>query len=169
MATQHEETPDEAIEVYVHAQDTVELRLVTVSPDSDVGDLLTAEGAADDEMLWLADHDDPLDAHTRLSDGGVTHRCHVHRGCCRSVEVRVRFNGQQHERTVPPGIRVMRVFDWAVGPAGFNLSREEVPRHVLAFRGQEEWPDVETHVGSLVVDGRCELDFDLVPRQRYAG
>lgn len=169
MTTQHDETPDGVIEVYLHAQGTEELRIVAVSPDSNVSGLLAAEDAEDGEMLWLADRDDPLDAHARLSDSGVTHRCHVHRARCRSVEVRVRFNGRQIDTTVPPGTRVVRVFGWAVGAKGFDLSGEEIPRHVLTVRGQAEWPDAETHVGSLTVDGCCEVDFDLVPRERYAG
>lgn len=169
MTTSMTADTGETLEIYVHTDGSEELLLVSVARDGCVRDLLTDGDTADDQMLWLVDGDEPLDAGRPVRDAGLTHRCHVHRGRCRSVTVHVHYNGAEIERAVPPGLRVARVYGWAAGPEGFDLPRDQIPGHALGIRGREDFPDAETHVGSLVVDGCCEVDFDLVARRRYAG
>ena len=169
MTTSTAADTGEVLEIYVHTDGSEELLLVSVARDDCVRDLLTDDDAADDQMLWLVDGDEPLDTGRPVGDAGLTHRCHVHRGRCRSVTVRVHHNGREIDLAVPPGSRVARVYRWSVGPEGFGLPRDQIPGHALAIRGREDLPGAETHVGSLVADGCCEVDFDLVPRRRYEG
>lgn len=162
--------PDNIIEVYIHTEGSTELELIPVSRDGKVGDLLaTDDPTASDESIWLTEQDEPLDIEVSLVDAGITHRCHVHRGCCASVKARVHYNGSAQDRSFTPATPIGEVYIWAAGPDGFKLPSEEVPRHALVVRGTSEFIDAEVHIGSLATSPRCDIDFDLVPRKRYEG
>lgn len=161
---------DNIIEVYIHTEGSTELEMLPVSRDGRVGDLLaTDDPAVSDESIWLAEQDEPLDIETPLVDAGITHRCHVHRGCCTSVKARVRYNGSALDRIFSPATPIAQVYRWAAGQDGFELPSEEVPRHALVVRGSKEFIDLEVHIGSLTTSPLCEVDFDLVPKKRFEG
>ena len=161
---------DNIIEVYIHTEGSTELELLPVSRDCRVGDLLaTDDPAVSDESIWLAEQDEPLDIEVSLVDAGITHRCHVHRGCCSSVKARVHYIDSAQDRSFSPVTPIAEVYRWAAGPDGFKLPSEEVPRHALIVRGTEDFIDAEVHIGSLATSPRCVVDFDLVPKKRFAG
>lgn len=161
---------DNNIEVYIHTEGSTELELIPVNREGRVGDLLeTDDPAVSDESIWLAEQDEPLDIEVSLADAGITHRCHIHRGCCTSVKARMHYNGLELDQSFSPATSIAQVYCWAAGQDGFKLPSEEIPRHALVVRGTSEFIDTEVHIGSLANSPRCDVDFDLVPKKRFEG
>lgn len=152
------------IKIYLHTEGSHDFELISVAGGSRVSDLL-AEG----EHLWAQDEDSPVEAEGSLSEAGIGPRGHVYRGRCNQVKVRVRFHGQDRLEEFPPSARLDRVYHWAVGPKGFEIPTEQVPKHGLALPRGDEILDRELHIGSLVSGNRCVVTLDLVPRDRFAG
>ena len=87
---------------------------------------------------------------------------------CRKIEIVVRFNGENKQRSFPPGTIVERVRRWAACRA-FGLSPRDAAEHVLQLQGTTTWPDRDIHVGTLTDGKTCAVAFDLVPSKRVEG
>lgn len=93
------------------------------------------------------------------------HRIHVHR--CREVAVTVNFNGKSEPGTFAPAKTVASVKKWAVQQ--FHMDPRDAAEHVLQIAGTTDRPEPDTHIGSLVHNGKCSITFDLVPLKRVEG
>ena len=165
-----ESDSEHIIEIYLHTAGAESPNLIEVSSEGLVGDLLgPGDQPASDVSLWLEDGDQPLDPGSTLSDAGIVHRCHVHRGRCATVKVHVRHNGLTLEREFRPAARIAGVFLWATGPDGFKLPAEQIPKHGLIVPGGDEFLGSDVHIGSLVSGDRCVVILDLSPKDRPQG
>ncbi len=153
------------MELYVHSEGQEDPELVVTAT---VAALVVVREGDDVEMIWIEDAEEPLELDITLEAAGVGHRHHVHRGRCRRVDVRVRYNGDR-SHDFPPSATVRRVFEWATGPKGFNLTPEEKAKHVLALPGADHALDRSVHIGSLVTRGSCDVVLDLAPKERFEG
>jgi hypothetical protein len=86
-----------------------------------------------------------------------------------AVVTSVRYGGVPKEKSFSPASTVERVFEWATGPNGFNLTPAEKAKHVLALPGADHPLDSATHVGSLVSHEGCHVQMDLAPKSRFEG
>lgn len=156
------------MEIYIHDAEAEDPSLIEVEPGSPVRELVLVEGKQDC-LIWIEEQEEPLVLDITFEQAGVAHRHHLHRGRCRQVEVRVRFNAVTHNRHFPPSGTIGRVYKWASGPEAFDLTPEQRADHMLAVPGADHGLDSAVHVGSLVRKPVCEVDLDLVPRGRFQG
>jgi hypothetical protein len=154
------------MEIFVHTASREDPELHTIESDSPVRSL---QGAEPDALIWLGDADEPVDLGLTLAQAGIGHNAHLHRGRCRRVDVTVRFNASAFEADFGPGAPVRRVYEWASGPDGANLSPEQAAKHVLAVPGADHFLADSVHIGSLVASGSCGITLDLLPKERFEG
>jgi hypothetical protein len=158
------------MELYVHSEGNEDPDLVEVESSGTIRELVVVrEGRDGQELIWAENGDEPLELDITFEAAGIAHRHHVHRGRCRRVRVLVRYGGDTRPHDFPPSATVARVFDWACGPLGFNLTPEQRAKHVLAVPGADHALDPGVHIGSLVSAGSCEVVLDLAPKERFEG
>lgn len=155
------------MELYVHKAGE-EITLVEVDDNTTV-EALIADQLDDGGDAWLEDADRRLDHRRTLREAGVEDRAHVHIGKCAEVHVTVRYPGASSiERDFKPNQTIARVFAWATGKDGFDLTPTEKAKHALGICGTTTEADKDEHVGSFA-DGECKACFDLAPKERFEG
>jgi hypothetical protein len=154
------------MEIYVHRPGDEHLGLRVVEPATTVRE---AVKLADGETVWMEDSDVAIDVERTLGDAGIGERSHVHVNRCHKVEVGVTFNGAEKDHKFAPATTIGRVFEWATGKHGFNLSKEDRVEHTLQLCGTTIRPRRTEHVGSYVTPEKCEVCFELVPKHRFEG
>src|SRR5713101_556520 len=79
-------------------------------------------------LIFLEDHDEPIDEAVLVRDraGAAGVKVHVHR--CRQVVVTVTFNGETVERRFGPGATVAHVKRWAAEEK-FGMNKDEAGEH----------------------------------------
>jgi hypothetical protein len=152
------------MDLYIHrpTDERVELRVVDTAVT-----IAQAVGLQDGEHVRLEETEEVLDVTLTIAEAEIPPRAHVHVSRCHKVEVTVHFNGTK-EHTFPPSTRVERVFDWATGKHGFNLTPTDRTEHVLEICGTTVQPDDGDHIGSFARE-HCEVCFNLVPKHRFEG
>ena len=155
------------IEIFLHLQQARTINLVKVDPDKTVGDLAIEYGGKR-AIAWLEDGKEPLKSELSLREHGVTARCHVHISYCRSVEIKVRYNGLRIEDSVSPAVTGGAILKWASSAKGFKLTDGQIAKHELLTCDTEIELGQTDHVGFLA-DDDCSVCFDLVPKERFQG
>jgi hypothetical protein len=155
------------MQIYVHSQSR-DLEFVEVEETMKVGELLGAYNQEAEADLWIEDGGKPLETESTLAEAGITQRGHVHISRCKRVEVSVRYGGDTKTKRFPPGTTVARVFNWATGKQGFDLTATEVAKHTLGLCDTLTQPDKSEHIGSLA-DHDCSVCLDLAPKERFEG
>jgi hypothetical protein len=156
------------MEIYIHTAGHEDPELIVVEATTTVRELLLVGDGQGAELLMIEEVDEPIDLDVTIEQAGIHHRHHVHRGRCRRVDVRVRYNGDKSQ-VFHPVATIRKVFDWATGPDGFNLTPEQKAEHVLALPSADHFLDWEVRVGSLVSSGSCDVVLDLAPKSRFEG
>jgi hypothetical protein len=150
--------------IYVHREGRAEPEAVAVS-----GEVAVAEAVGPGvEVVLVEDSDELLDLTVTLQEAHVADRDHLFAGARHRIEVEVTYNGER-AREFSSSARVERVFEWAVGPEGFNLSHADAIEHQLALCATQEVPAPDVHIGSLPEDRPGHLCFDLIPKHRHEG
>lgn len=81
----------------------------------------------------------------------------------------MRYGGVDHTHFFGPATTIRRIFEWATGKDGFNLTDEQRAKHVLALPGADHFLGWTVHSGSLVPAGTCAAVLDLDPKARFEG
>ncbi|HEX7060289.1 MAG TPA: hypothetical protein VF176_10610 [Solirubrobacterales bacterium] len=156
------------MQIYIHRSETKELELIEVEEMISVKELAQAHGG-DDASVWLEDEEESLAPEVPLKKAGVKDRGHVHVSKkCKKIEVQVRYAGDPKLRKFAPSATIARVFKWATGKKGFDLTPTERAKHTLGLCGTTTEPDKSEHVGSLA-NPDCTLCLDLAPKERFEG
>ena len=150
----------------MHKEDA-ELQLVEVEETITVRQLIVAHGSAESGGAWLEDVDEVLETEVTLIEAGIPVRGHVHVSRCHKVDVHVRYGGETKSKEFAPSATIARVFKWATGEHGFDLTKTERAKHTLGICDTQTEPDKSEHVGSLASD--CGLCLDLAPKERFEG
>ena len=156
------------MEIYVHTAGNEDPELIQIEGSAPVREFLVAGDGNGAVLVMLEDVAEPIDLEITIEQAGIRHRDHVHRGRCRRVSTRVRYNGDEN-REFHPAATIRRVFEWATGPHGFNLTPEQKAEHVLALPGADHFLDWEVRIGSVVTPGSCDVVLDLLPKSRFEG
>jgi hypothetical protein len=119
-------------------------------------------------LLWVEDVEVEIEEEITIEQSPIRHHSHVHVGHCRRVDVEVRFGGISKSRGFSPSARIARVFEWAVGPDGFNLPPDQRPEHDLIVCGGDHPLAPSVHVGSLTSE-HCSLCLDLAAKHNPQG
>ena len=154
------------MEIYIHRPGDEHMTLRVVESATTVREAVTL---ANGETVWIEDTDVVVDMDRTLKDAGIGDRCHVHVNRCNRVEVDVTFNGAEKDHKFAPATTIGRVFEWATGKQGFNLSKEDRVEHTLQLCRTNIWPRRTEHIGSFVTPDDCKVCFELVPKHRFEG
>lgn len=168
--------------IFVQSEGKREIRVVEVSPNATVRDLVEAahaqgvalqngggHGGSNAVDVYTEDSDKRLPTGATLEEAGLGNNSSVHLSRCTRVTVTVQYNGQDRSEKFGPGVPMHRVKEWAVGKKGFNLNPVDAAEHVLQLTGTSDRPDEDVHIGSLVVASGCKVEFDLVAKVRVEG
>ena len=154
------------MELYVHSKGSDEPKLVVVEEDVRFEEIVVAHGEPG-ASAWLEDGDEELDIRLAVRELELVERAHVHVSKCKHIDVSVRQDTAK-EKVFPPSKTIAAVYDWAVGPEGFDLPPAERVKHTFVICGTQTEPDKAAHVGSFANE-QCAVCFDLVPKQRHEG
>lgn len=152
-------------ELYIHGPGTTDEKLVAISGDATVLDLIEAAkraGVADhpELILLIEDEDEPLPLDARLCDCGVKHKGHLSCHTCRKIEVTVHFNGQAAQRKFAPGRKVKGVLKWALSE--FGLGGVDAENKELRLGGADGLIlQSQQHIGSFAGHPGCSLELYL--------
>jgi hypothetical protein len=155
------------IEVYVHTHEGVEPKLVKMSEESTVKQLLEAISAGgglgsnphEEFLVFLEDCDEPVEHHRKLSECEIRHRHHVHCHHCHRIKVSVFYNEEKHS-SFPPSTKVERVLKWAIKE--FRLTPADAADKILVLKGsaKDELP-LDAHIGSFACPQKCAVNLCL--------
>lgn len=131
------------------------------------GQLIEKGLATSETLLFLEDHDDPVDLAAKVESlaGKAGVKLHLHR--CKLIEAAVTFGRDVVKRSFGPGATVGAVKRWAARE--LKMSDADASEHVLQLKGSDDRPEVGTHIGTLAECPKCRVDFDLVPNERIQG
>jgi hypothetical protein len=150
--------------IYLHRESTHDPDSIETKPTAVIGDAVGGE----DGILLLEDADDPLDLAQTFEEARVPDKAHLFYGRRHRIVAAVRFNGETITREFQTSTRVDRVFRWAVGNHGFDLSRPDIADHTLLLPDGTV-PASDVHLGSLDDATPGRVDFDLAPKHRFEG
>lgn len=161
------------IEILLQGEGIADIELVELDEGAGPAEILAIAlerrqgGETGDYLVFVEDQEEPLAPGHQLHrhPHGEPHRVHVHR--CRNVAVTVTFNGRPETRDFAPSRTVAAVKAWAA--KAFHMDPRDAAEHVLQLAGTADRPEPDTHLGSLVRHGHCEVRFDLVPLKRVEG
>lgn len=156
------------MKVYVHREAQADADVVDVPADASLGEAVGA-GDGSGVAVLLEDSEDVLDLSQSVGEAGLQDRGHVFFGARQRIQVEVMYNGDTREREFSASTRVQRVFRWASGERGFDLSKADAAEHTLALCSTGEVPAGDVHLGSLDADTPGRLCFTLIPKHRFEG
>lgn len=172
-----QQAPHDIIEVFVQVEGKQQITIVRIGAEVAVHELIEEVvrlGLLDpahrtEVATLLEDVEAELGLEDRLHTAGVKHRARMHFHRCRRIAVAVHFNGDSRQREFRPSASIGRIFEWAVGEKGFNLTPTDAVEHLLQITGTSQRPDEDAHVGTLTHAPACAVSFDLVPKRRVEG
>jgi hypothetical protein len=156
------------IELYIHTADHREPKLVKISEDATVEELLkrVAPEAHGELSLFIENEHEARERHHRLCDCGAKHRHHVHCHRCREIAVTVSYNGDQ-SHNFAPSTTIEKVLHWALD--AFKLKGVDALDKVLRLTDapNEVLPE-SAHIGSLA-KSHCKVRLNLTGKVEVNG
>lgn len=150
------------IEVYVRTNEHQEPKLLKVPGNATVEELLKTlnpDGHADFH-LFVEEDCDTKAHHERLCDVGIHHRHQVHCHKCKSIEVAVLFNGQEHKENFPPSRTIGKILHWALNK--FKLTGHDATAKSLFLTSEPSVALSESdHIGSFAKPHHCSVELNL--------
>jgi hypothetical protein len=153
--------------IYVHDENSKELRVDEVSEDEQLTVLIERISPADGARVWPEGAVEPLATELSAIEAGLSAGDHVFIGKPTKITVTVDYNGEIELGELPPGLTVRAVFELVTGPQHLGLSPAERSTLELAVCGDEEAADEREHIGVLATEGK--VCFDLRPKHIFEG
>lgn len=160
------------IEIYIHCPNGHEPRLLKISDQATVGELIkklppeVILAAGNDLAIIIEDQEEILHHDRKLCECGIKHRHHLHCHSCRHINVFVSYNGVQKEKRFSPATLVKNVLKWVL--YAFELKGVDAENKVLRLSNEFELPN-DSHIGSFAKPQECELKLNLTPIVRVQG
>jgi hypothetical protein len=151
--------------IYLHRESTHDPDSIETEPTAVIRD---AVGIIENGIVLLEDADTPLDLAQTFEESRVPDKAHLFHGQRHRIVAAVRFNSETITREFSTSTRVDRVFRWAVGNDGFDLSKPDAADHTLQLPDGTV-PPGDAHLGSLDDTTPGRVDFDLAPKHRFEG
>ncbi len=151
--------------VFLHTSKS-EFDIIELEDTTSAEDVLREHVKIEEAELWLEDADQPFERTVTLIEV-VEEDAHLHGSRCKKIEATINFHDRQETHSFPPSATIDHVFKYSVGDNGFNLPRDERPKHQLVLCQTTTVPDKSEHIGSLAKD--CEICFDLNPKKKFEG
>lgn len=150
-------------------KDVVRFQLEPQSTALDVRHACASHGiqANDEAAVFMEDQDEPVANGVTIESLAGKHGVRLHIHHCRRVSVKVTYSGRVVEHVFGPGRTVGAVKKSAAKELG--IPKEDAAELILQIAGKHEQPDVDVHIGTLVMSPACAIGFDLVPNPRIQG
>ena len=164
------------IELFVHFAHRAEPNQIAIAEDALAEELIAQLHHAgllqhengEETLVFLDNHDEPLEPGQRLRECGVGHRHLLHCHSCRRVEVKAHYNGAVKERAFAPSARVSRVLKWAA--SAFGLTGADAQGLELRLQCDANQPlPTDSHIGCYTRPRVCAVELCLVPKVRVEG
>lgn len=162
------------IEVFLQGPGIARLVLVKVPARGNVQDLIEAAKEKGLQLedgqipqVWVEDKDDPLSFDLPLETAGIQPRSRVQVHTCPRIRVTVHFQSRAEEHPFSPAATIRAIKLWA--DKKYKLSDVDASEYALQLCGSTDRPSDDTHVGTLVQPGQCQICFDLVAKERVEG
>jgi hypothetical protein len=164
------------LELFVHLAHCADPKQLAVADDASAEEFiielqragLFQHEVGEETLVFLDNHDEPLEQKHQLRDCGVGNRHLLHCHTCRRVEVKVHYNGAGKERPFPPSARISRVLRWAAGAFGLTGTDAQGLELRLQCDASQALP-TDSHVGCYTRPHQCALELCLVPKVRVEG
>jgi hypothetical protein len=156
------------MKIYIHRDGHPEPDALETQSTAVLGEALSKDDGGVSVAL-LEDSDELLDLAVSVEAAGVQDKAHVFAGTRHRVQVEVLYNGESREHEFSASMRVERVFKWAVGKQGFDLSHADAVEHTLALCASGKVPSDDEHLGSLDAETPGKVCFMLIAKHRFEG
>lgn len=161
------------IQIYVHGENSRELKSIEVSESSTVADILKAyqeafpnAGSPDEIEIFLEDTDDPMQKNHSAEKSGVKKRSHIHCHRCKKVAVTIFYNGEDKLFHFPPSATAKNVLKKAIH--AFNIKEADAGDYLLKLDDKTVLQATD-HIGSFVSFPSCQLKLFLTPTKPVQG
>ena len=118
-----------------------------------------------DFKVYLEGKDKPCDCKTLISK--IPDDAPVHLGLCERVDVRIYYNGEEHNVCVSPSYKIAILTDDAI--KHFKPEDFRDRKYILIDASTEERPEQSLPIGVLVKDNTCSVELNLVPEESWQG
>lgn len=165
----------EEFEVYLHGEQLKDDKIIKVSNNQSVRDLLKSFldfsklGSDVNEIkLYLEDKEDFKDQNLNVMEIGIKRHSHIHCHRCRHISLTVTYNGQNKDRKFAPSATGKRILKWAIKE--FEISESDAANLVLRINSPlGEILQSYGHIGSFVHFPHCKITLFLTPNIQVQG
>lgn len=161
------------IQIYVHGENNREPKLVEVSEEASVKDVINKyhlefpnSGESEEVEFFVEDEEDHRHKHETGEKGGIKKKDHIHCHRCKKVSVAVEYNGHTITLNVPPSTTAKKILKQATKK--FNISEGDAADLLLKLNdGTVLQPG--DHVGSFVAFPHCNINLLLTANKQVQG
>ncbi|WP_156123701.1 hypothetical protein [Flavihumibacter sp. ZG627] len=161
------------IQIYVHGENNREPKLVEVSDEASVKDVINkyqqefpGSGNPDEVELFLEDEEDHKQKDEIGGKGGIKKKVHIHCHRCKKVSVTIEYNGQTITQNVPPSTTAKKILKKSAKE--FNISDGDAADLLLKLSdGTVLQPG--DHIGSFVAFPNCSISLLLTANKQVQG
>ncbi len=159
------------IKIFLQSESLKDISVLTVDSSIDseslhkiCRNLLPPSVNKNEFQLTFEDDDDGqlIEGTRNISDGTVFH---LHR--LKFIDVQVLYAGREVKRNFRPNATIGRIKRWAARELGILPS--DATELMLQLCGTNARPDIDVHLGTLVIFPEKSICFDLVPSPRING
>lgn len=161
------------IQIYVHGENDRESKLVEVSENASVREILTkyqqefpGSGSSDEIELFIEDEEEYKAKDEAGENAGIKNRVHVHCHRCKKVKVAVEYNGQSITLHVAPSATAKKILKKAA--KDFKISDGDAADLLLKLHDGTVLQPTD-HIGSFVAFPHCHLKLLLTANKQVQG
>jgi hypothetical protein len=162
------------IQLYLHSENCREPKLVEVSTEATVADIINKyrevmnlpDAKVDEIELFLEDEDDPKNKGHHHEHVGIKKRHHIHCHRCQKVAVSIEYNGQVKTLSVPPSATGAMILKKAAKE--FHISDKDAADLVIKLPDGNVLQKTD-HIGSFVSFPHCEIKLSLIHNTQVQG
>ncbi len=161
------------IQIYVHKENNREPKLVEVSEEASVKDVVNKylqefpnSDSPEDVEFFVEDEDEQRPKEETGEKGGIKRKVHIHCHRCKKVSVAVEYNGQTITLNVPPSTTAKKILKQAAKK--FNISEGDAADLLLKLSdGTVLQPG--DHIGSFAAFPHCSISLSLTANKQVQG
>lgn len=161
------------IEIYVHGEKVREPKLIEVSEDASIREIIlsyheafTDSGEVEETLVFLEDEEECKPHDHRGEEHGIKRRAHFHCHRCKKISVSVIYNHETKFLDFAPSATIKKVKRRVLN--AFGLKEADAGDMLLKLENGTVLQPTE-HIGSLTAYHRCEVKLFLTPTKPIQG
>lgn len=162
------------MDLFVQGVGIPAVRELELGPEMTIRDLIAMASelgfpkeAQQSALVFIADHDEPLNLESKLHEVEVQDGCLVHIHTCRTINVSCNYVNSKKVQKFSPNKRLHAVKDTFCRE--FGIDPHDHASFTLLLCQTHAEPDENTQLGALTEYPSCDACFDLVKRQNVQG